>query len=153
MQEPSLADIIAESFWNGWIPTDLPKEYMKAIELSSMGEKAIGEIRDLTSSWPQLYLSGRQQGSVYQVEGLRACIEQAYEQAMSVEVPQHEATAYLLMALQEGLKALASSCTAIMTGMQGNDWAIMQRGLHCAEQAAKTLQTVYDSTHYGGAAE
>ncbi len=148
MSNPNLSEILAESFWNGWIPSDLSRDFMKAIDLSLLGPKALDEIRYVVENWPQTYLGGRKQGAIYQIEGLRITLEQAHEQAMQVEKPQHEAIAYLLMALQEGLKAMICSCTAVITAMECNDYAIMYCGLRSAEKAAETLKVVYDGTHY-----
>ena len=149
MSQENLSEILAESFWNGWIPSDLPQDFLQAIELSAMGPSALEEIRYVVDNWNQSYISGNKLGAIYQIEGLRSNLKQAHEQALQVEPPPHEAIASILLALQEGLKAFVCSCSTIITAMECNDWAIMHCGLHSAETAAQTLQTVYNGTHFG----
>lgn len=148
MSEQNLADIFVESYCNGWIDTELSQEYLDAMELSAWGPKALEELREVVDNWNHYRLSGTAQGARYQIEGLRADLEQASAQAEAVPRPSEDATANLLLALQEGLKAMINSCTAVLTAMNDSNWSVMYSGLHSAETGARVLTMVYDSTHF-----
>lgn len=148
MSEQNLADIFVESYCNGWIDTELSQEYLDAMELSALGPKALEELRDVVNNWNNYRLSGSIQGARYQVEGLRADLEQASTQAEAVPKPDEVATANLLLALQEGLKAMINSCTAVLAAMNDSNYSVMYRGLHSAETGADVLSMVYKSTHF-----
>lgn len=148
MSEENLAAIIAESFYNGWIPCDLSQEYLDAMELSSIAPKALEELNEVVTNWNRYRISGQAQGARYQIEGLKADLENASAQAEAVSRPDDDATGNLLLALQEGIKAMINGCTAVLTAMDSNNWSVMYCGLHSAETGANVLKIVYDSTHF-----
>ena len=150
METKQLTDIVADSFINGWVPTDVSDEYMEALELCAWGTSACEEMRQVAARWQQSLnnLPVAQAVAISQLTSLRQALEQAYAQAQAVASPEHPATANLLLALREGLKALINSCNALIIAVEHRNWATLHTGLHCADKANSVLQVVYDSTHF-----
>ncbi len=152
MEQVSLADVLAESFWNGWVQTDLDDDYLEVLEFTSMGADIVDEINDVVQRWEQCFGQSPvdQALCISQLVSLRNSLEQRLDQANQVETPQDQALEYMLKAIQAGIEALVNSCTTVITGIQSHNWSTLRTGVHCAEKASDVLQTIYDGTHYTG---
>lgn len=145
-----LTEIVANSFRRGWVPADVPDEYMDALEFCVMGNDACEEIKDICSQWYQdcySYSRAADSRAISQIESMRLTLEEAYEQTCTVEEPEHDATAYLLVALREALQALINSCNTVITAIECRNLSTLRKGVRCATKAASVLQVVYNSTH------
>ncbi len=152
MEQANLAEVLAESFWNGWVPTDLNNDYIEVLEYTNMGADIVEEINDVVHRWEQSFGQSPidQALCISQLVSLRNSIEQRLDQANQVERPQHPALDYMLKAIQAGIEALVNSCTTVITGIQCHSWPTLRTGVHCAEKASNVLQAIYDGTHYTG---
>ncbi len=146
MDRSKVAQALAEGFWNGWVPTDLPQDYLDALELSAMGPPAYEELRELVSAWELRSLT--EADMVAQVSSLGETFQVAAAQANLVGQPDNFTTRYLLHALQEALRAIYLACDATVRSVQALHGGALREALESAQMAAGVLQDIYDGTHF-----
>lgn len=146
MEPSQVSQALAEAFWHGWIPTDLPTDYLEALDLSAMGPQGLEELQGLVTRWEARLLDD--EGLAAQAEGLRESFRAAAIQAEAVAEPAHEAIRFLLEALREGLHAMSESCAGVASGVRERHGGAFRQSMAAAEEAALTLQEIYEGTHF-----
>lgn len=147
--EPSpVSQALAESFWQGWIPTDLPRDFLEALDLSALGSSGFEELEALVGAWD------REEVDLETLELRVRDAEERFRAAArvveAVEDPGHEALRYLLEALREALQAMGEACAGVVSAAGTSHFRALRDALSSGREAAAVLQELYDGTHFEG---
>lgn len=146
--QTTVAQALAEAFWNGWIPSDLADDLIQALEFSSMGPGAFEQVRELVSDWEARAIDT--EALVAQCTSLHESFAAAAEQAEGVVEPGNEALIYLLHAMQEALRAMSEACAGVAASALAMHGGALRQAMLSAEEASAVMQEIYDGTHYEG---
>lgn len=141
----TVAQALAEAFWNGWIPNELPDDLIHTLEFSSWGPGAFEQLRELVADWQAQAIDT--EALVAQATSLQESFAAAAEQADQVMEPENEALSYLLHAMQESLKAMSQASGGVAASALAMHGGALREALVGAEEAAAVMQEIYDGTH------
>lgn len=145
MQQLSIAEVLAESFWNNWISSDLSPDVLAALELCPQGVAAYEELRDLSSTWQQRFIDSR--SLTAQASSLQYCLGLAEEQIKRVTPPEDLTVAQLLQAMAQSFRALVECCNAVIVALENYHDGALREAVESAEMASSVLKSIYDGTH------
>ena len=148
MERSKVSQALAEGFWYGRLPTDLPDDYLDALEMTAMGPAGYEELGFLVQAWE--LGSVTPEDLVAQAQSLGESFREAVAKVSRVARPEHHAVRDLLYAIREALFAMAEACSAVAASVEAMHGGTLREAMQGAEKAAAVLDEIYDGTHFEG---